>query len=287
MTTGFLVQQPRRQVAMRRNAYGRWLTEAGDVTVEFYHTPSGYLVRFCGTADFAISRKDWSVSCYPALGDQTKSLDDLYLNQVAPLILSHHGATILHASAAASPQGALAFVGGTGRGKSTLAAGFAKAGHAFMSDDGLVVERNGAHWLARPNRPFFRFFSDSREAFAGTGTVCEPGEFDAKNRVEASDQLPFHEVPEPLCAIYFLGCDEVDSVRIEPLRMSDALARLVEHSFILDAEDRTRIRAHFIEMAELAETALCFSLDYPRQYDALPSTITEIIAHAAIARSDS
>lgn len=280
MKSLFDLLEPCPQAEMPRAAYGSWLTEAGETVVQFYRTDKGYLVRFCNMADFAIDAADWSVTCRPVPESRIASFDDLFLNQVAPLIQSHHGATIIHASAAATPHGALAFVGGTGRGKSTLAASFARAGHGFMSDDGLEVEGDALGWLARPNRPSFRLRADSAAAVAKVAMSPDQSEFDAKSRVAASDRMPFHDQPKRLCAVYLLGSGEADATCIVPLRPADALSQMIQHSLILDAEDKLRTGTHFSRIAELAELERCFALDYPRRYDALPEVIAAIIAHA-------
>lgn len=281
MNGQFALLDPREQEPIPDEAYGRWLTEDGDTTVQFFRTGQGYLVRFCGMADFAITEANWSVACTPAPECELAGFEDLYLNQVAPLILSHQGATILHASAAAGPLGSLAFVGATGRGKSTLAAGCAKAGFGFMSDDGLLIERKGSGWLARPNRPVFRLRADSIAAVTESSPDGDDDEFDAKQRLAASPLLPFHDSPQALCRIYFLGNQETDSVCFTPLRPAEALTQLLEHSFILDAEDKMRMGTHFSILAELAELPICFSLDYPRRYDVLPTVVETIMAHSS------
>jgi hypothetical protein len=280
MKSPFALLEPSPQAEMARAAYGSWLTEAGETVVQFYRTDKGYLVRFCNLADFEIAAADWSVTCRPVPDCGITCFDDLFLNQVAPLIQSHHGATILHASAAATPHGALAFVGGTGRGKSTLAASFARAGHGFMSDDGLEIESDALGWLARPNRPSFRMRADSAAAIAKVVRSPDQSEFDSKSRVAASDRMPFHNKPERLCAVYLLGSGEADTTCIMPLRPADALSQMIQHSLILDAVDKLRTSTHFSRIAELAESGRCFALDYPRRYDALSGVIETVIAHA-------
>ena len=57
-----------------------------------------------------------------------------------PLALSRQGIPAFHASVVTVPGGAVAFLGKTGAGKSTLAASFALGNSAFLTDDGLLVE---------------------------------------------------------------------------------------------------------------------------------------------------
>ena len=87
----------------------------------------------------------------------------LLLDQVMPLVLSRDR-LVLHASAVATPAGAAAFIGFTGAGKSTLAASLSAAGFPILSDDCLVIERDGRGFLARPFYPGARLWPDSVHA---------------------------------------------------------------------------------------------------------------------------
>jgi hypothetical protein len=64
---------------------------------------------------------------------------------------------------------------------------------------------------------------------------------------------------------------DIDIKRLNP---AQALVRLLQHAFILDVDDRCGVGAHFERLATLAGRAACFQLDYPRNYDSLPSVLT-------------
>ncbi len=52
------------------------------------------------------------------------TLQHLLFDQILPRLIAHAGRLVLHASAVGASAGAILFLGGTGQGKSTLAASF-------------------------------------------------------------------------------------------------------------------------------------------------------------------
>jgi hypothetical protein len=65
-------------------------------------------------------------------------------------------------------------------------------------------------------------------------------------------------------------------IAIEKLAPSRALSEILQHSFILDVEDKARLKQHFARLGALCEEIPCFSLDYPREYSRLPEVITAV-----------
>jgi hypothetical protein len=253
----------------------------GEAVATFHRDPQGFLIRILDRADFLIALDTGVVTCWPVPGS-SRSVRDLYLNQVLPSIEGHQGQLVIHASGVAIGGRAAAFVAPTGRGKSTLAAAFARAGMPFLSDDGLHLIPVKGHYLANPNRPSFRLWRDSMAAVGSGAPAPEEGDEVDKSRVEAGDGLPFQAIPIPLQAMYFLGPGEVAKPCIVALSMRDALARLLNHSFFLDAEDRERMKRHFEALTRLAEAVPSFDLDYPREYDLLPDAIEAVKSHDAM-----
>lgn len=272
--------EPRPQLPFANPPYDRWPGKGDESLSEFFRTPEGFIVRFPGFADFALAKGDWSVACTPVPGALSRNLRDLFNNQVVPLILGYKGNLVLHASAVVAKSGVLAFVGPTGRGKSTLAASFAKSGFPFLTDDGLILDRIDGRYLVKPNVPHFRLREDSELAlFGGPRSETESAGLN-KRRIASSRSIPFQETPVDLRAIYILGTGLAAETQIAPLKPATALSVLMAHSFILDVEDRTRVRAHFGRLAELVRFAPCFALDYPRDYGYLSQVKAAILDHA-------
>ena len=278
----------RTQEPLPLEPYDRWLTLDGDVASLFYRQGDKYLLRILELADFSIDLGERLVTCNPAPEVTDETIADLYFNQIIPLIMGTDGELVLHASAVAVNRHGIAFLGSTGRGKSTLAAAFAREGHGFLTDDGLILDASDDSYLVRPRRPILRLRPDSEAAILHLPLVDPADIGQLKTRVAARSEIPFHADAVPLSALYLLAEPrpryDVAIVRLSP---AAALSAMIGHSFILDVEDRPRMKAHFDRLAQLAVQLTCYSLDYPRRYESLPSVIDAIIEHAQTGGKDS
>ncbi|MDP2163239.1 MAG: hypothetical protein Q8K21_03300 [Hydrogenophaga sp.] len=115
---------------------------------------------------------------------------------------------------------------------------------------------------------------------AADATLAPPVSFTPKARVLSDDVLPFCDQARPLIRVYFLGDGSAPDVSIEPMKPSEALMGLVNHSFLLDIEARDVIARHFDELTRMVERPMYYRLDYPRRYDALPRVREAILRHA-------
>ena len=267
--------------APRPAAFHVWGLPDGSPWTEFHREGGRYRLRFPGLADFVVSADATRVRCEPAPGTPDAVVQHLHLNQVLPLALSKQGRLVFHASAVEIDGGAVAFVGMSGRGKSTLAASFAIDGHRFLTDDGLVVEPEGHGFVALPSHPSIRLWRDSEEALIAAGTPAAPPlSYTSKSRFLAGDRLAFCDEPRPLRRVYFLGDGSSDDVAFRRLTGSEAMIEWVRHSFLLDIEEKPRLASHFDQVAALASEPIHYALDYPRRYDDLARVRAAIVAHA-------
>lgn len=264
--------------------FHRWIAKDGSDWALFYRRgASGYLVRFPGLADFEISGdgtrvQGWGV---PTVVSPT-TIEHLYLNQVLPLALSRQGRLVLHASAIAVGEFAIAFIGESGRGKSTLAASFAGAGRPFLTDDGLQLAWDGQALIAQPSHPSLRLWEDSQQMLASQASQpVAPVDFSSKARFLAGPAFPYCAQAKPLRHIYFLGQGHAGKPTIVPRRSSSAtLIELVRNSFLLDIAEQEQLARHFDEISRIASLPLHCDLDYPRRYADLPGVREAILQHA-------
>lgn len=277
----FCVQRPREQQAVKTKPFRVWLTPDGKPWALFHRQDRHYLLRFLGLADFRISSHGRSICCWPAPNISATTVEHLYLNQALPLALSRRGKFVLHASAVEFGQEAVAFLGVSGKGKSTLAASFATGGKRFLTDDDLVIETHGKQCIAMPSHPTIRLWEDSRSALLAEDAQMAPAvQFTSKARFLAGEKIAFCSEPRPLRHMYFLGEGQSSEPVIERLGPSAALIELVRHSFLLDTEEREMLAAHFEELAELVKRPMFFRLDYPRRFEELARVRQAIEEHS-------
>ena len=154
-------------------------------------TGSEYLVRFRDCGEFVISGDLSAVQVRRDPAGRVEMLPILMAGTVSALLLTLRGQTVLHASAVAVDGAAIAFVGQSGRGKSTLATLLCLDGADLVTDDVLTIAAGppvtcigGAHELRlRPaasvlaeERPGHasRTTADERLAFSPSPAVVEP-----------------------------------------------------------------------------------------------------------------
>lgn len=281
MTVEFHLAEASAQAPLQSTCFHQWALPDGSQWTQFYRTDNGYLLRFPELADFLVSSDGREVRCSPAPQVQADTARHLYLNQVLPLALAKQGQLVLHGSAVELGNYAVAFIGESGRGKSTLAASFATNGFRFMTDDGLLLERCNSDYQVMPSHPSIRLWNDSQKALISLDVpMAPPLQFTSKSRFFAGKDVVFCDQPRPLRRIYFLGAGASPQLTFERVKPAEALIELVKHSFLLDIEERDMLAAQFDEFSNLVSQPICYRLDYPRRYEDLALIRQAIVDHA-------
>lgn len=152
------------------------------------------------------------------------------LGPIVAGILHQRGVLVLHASAVAIEGHAVAFLGGRGYGKSTMAAFLGGEGHPLLSDDVLALDldaRDGVKVV--PGFPNVKLWPDSAEWLGVAGDqlqFLQPQLPKRGHRLDAGFGLE----RVPLACIYVL--DVGDEVAIEELGAGAGMAELVKHSYM-------------------------------------------------------
>ncbi|QFT75984.1 hypothetical protein [Erythrobacter sp. THAF29] len=255
------------QPVLSSKPYDRWISPNGNCTAEFHRVETGYLMRFPDEADFFIDRDLGNVTARPADQTDRDHILKLYRNAVVPVIGNHDGGLFLHGSAVAINGAAIVFLGQSRSGKTTLAGAFAKNGNSLLTEDVIDLVEGDGGYRVRPVRSKLRLFPDSAEfLFNDIGVDLS---VDGKAAVEGGDCIRFADNPTRLAAVFILGNDPAAPLSVAPLSLPQALPAVIPHAFVLDVEDRQRIKAHFGRLADLAEMVPIFAIDYPRRYAAL------------------
>ena len=259
----------------------------GDIWLSSARRQSGYLLRFPDLADFFVSAAGARINCYPVPAAPVETTRHLLLDHVLPLLLELRGRLALHASAVAGPGGAIAFVGATGQGKSTLSASLAQEGYALLTDDCLALEEQEGRFLATASYPGLRLWPDAVASVFAEGTASSPvAHYTAKQRLGPDHgRLRFRAAPVPLGWLYVLAPMEVAHpaapTTMTPLAPPEAFSELVKHTYRLEVADRERLKREFDRLSRLAVEPRVFRLAYPRDLSRLSSVREAIVEHAA------
>lgn len=190
------------------------------------------------------------------------------------LVLRGHA--VLHASVVATPAGAVAFLGDSGHGKSSLAAHLVQAGYQFVADDHLVLSRNAAAPAALFGPPRLRLVADP------AGAMERARDADGKVYVPVHRPTERHRHVQ-VAAILELGgyLAEEAPVYIEPLAATAALALLMRHRFVQAEVYDGATAATLRQLAKVAADVPVYRLHRPRGLDRLPDVASSIVKHIA------
>lgn len=149
------------------------------------------------------------------------------------LLLHQRGLLTLHASAVAIGDGAVAFVGAKGAGKSTTAAAFLRRGHPLVADDVVAVDYDACGVPSVfPGLTTVKLWPPSLAAVGLDPDTVPRLHGGVEKRVLRADGVPGgvpSEGPLPLRALYVL--EEGEGLALEPVRACDAFAEVVRHTY--------------------------------------------------------
>jgi hypothetical protein len=245
----------------------------------------GDYLRWSGLFEFVVAPDGTRVEARPLEGAIEESFRTYLLGQVLSFALLRQGIEPLHATAVVSPAGAVAFLGDTGAGKSTLAAAFLATGGRLLTDDLLVTARRGGGYAAFPGPMRLKLYPRVAARVLG---VTEPGPL--MNPDVAKGVLPLKPEqrvigggPVPLAALFVLeeAAAETRLVAVKRLAPREAFVELTRWTFNDMLTPPERLRRQFTTAADLAETLPVYALSYPRELDRLPevrAAVLEVLA---------
>lgn len=256
-----------------------WVTATGAVWLECRRLEGNVQLRFANLAEFHLVPPNLNVTCYPFPGVDDETCDHLFRNQVTPLLLNARGERVFHGAAVSTHDQAVAFLGCSGLGKSTLATAFARHGYPFLSDDVVQIGAASDGFPVHPADASVRLWGESRDWFFDRTRATAPAvSYTRKSRLLAGDDLPHATKPQPLRAAFILKDEGATNPTIKPISGQAAHLAWVQHSFLLEPDKSEVITANFHAAAELASNIPCFTLDYPREFTQLATLIDHLVA---------
>ncbi len=264
--------------------FHRWESPGGETWLLLGKRTRDYLLRFPDLADFLVSASGKNICCCPHAETPAETVRHLFLDQVLPLVLSQRGRVVLHASAVAAPEGAIAFLGATGAGKSTLAGSFCRFGWPLLTDDCFLLREQAGRIVVVPSYPGLRLWEDSLAGLDWKDAALAPSaHYTEKRRIQADrGSLAVCRAAVPLAKIFVLeppAPGGTQPLSITALRPSEALIELVQRSYCLDITDRERIREQFELLGRVAASAPVARLRFPRDYSRLAAVREAILGN--------
>lgn len=196
----------------------------------------------------------------PAPGVDERVLRAYVLGPALSVLLYQRGFLVLHASAVAlrgedGSMGAVAFLGHSGEGKSTLAAALHARGHTLLADDFIAVPLSPQVLGAAPGPlihagfPQLRLWPSSLEAL-GQDAQALPSLYPGGQKRALGASEGFSSVGLPLHCLYVLARGE--EVSISALRPASAIISMVEHGTCTGLLPPDEAAVHFGRCSDLA-----------------------------------
>ena len=175
-------------------------------------------LRMYDLCDFEVGPGRTKVRCRPSPDADPEAIALVARGAFLAFLLGLGGECVLHASAVSVGDRAVVFVGGSGRGKSTLAAWACTTGAAFVSDDLLRIDGSDVpRWVGRS--PELRLRASAQELVTG-----RRGKWDVRSAVdgrltalppvadEATAAIGAVVVPLPSRQAHEVTVEQLDSV---------------------------------------------------------------------------
>ncbi len=234
-----------------------------------------YILRFYEIGDYFVSLTDNIIRCYPQPDIPLESIRHLLIDSVIPMVLNQQGHVVLHAGAVVLQQNVVAFLGLSGRGKSTLTASFYAQGYQVLTDDCLLLSEREGRFYGIPSYPGIRLWDENLNAlFTESVEIAEVAHYTGKKRlVLAPNSFSLDSARLPLTRIFVIEEPEegLSEIKLTKLSAREAFMELVQHTFQLDIKDRSTLTNNSNLFSRLAETGMFYRLSYPRDLTMLPA----------------
>ncbi|MCM3901867.1 MAG: hypothetical protein ND866_09190, partial [Pyrinomonadaceae bacterium] len=194
---------------------------------------------------------------------------------VMAFVLYQRGILVLHAATISLGGGAVAFLGESGFGKSTMAAALYKRGYNLFTDDVLPVDPDSDIAMVTSGFPQFKLHPEAAAALD-----YDPNSLhelhSSQEKLGCRVDNGFESGRLPLSCIYVLARGE--GLKIERLQLSQGVIELVRHSYPTRAQ-HCGGAAHFQQCAKIANQVPMYRLVRPKELSLLPQIALLVEQH--------
>ena len=240
---------------------------------------SRYL-RWSDVFEFLIPPDGRSVLCRPMYDGAVEAFHT-HLGPSLSFAIINLGIEPLHSTTVMVDGGAVALMGDCGYGKSSLGATFVKAGHALLTDDLLVLQRQPDGFVAYPGAPRVKLFPEIATKIFGPRVRGLRLTRHTPKIIIPLAGARAQQTPVPLKAIYMLTPPVSRHIRqgvtIRRLSARRAFLEIVRSTFNMAVIDAGRLERQFQLASDLALAVPVKMLSYPRKFSMLAAARTAIL----------
>jgi hypothetical protein len=225
------------------DGFGFWLAETRD-------DPERWTLRYAGICEATLDRRQRVITVCRSYGADPGLLRIFLEGNILAHALAADGLLALHASAVEVDGRALAIIGPSGMGKSTLAALLCAAGAGLVSDDVLRVDSGDPGPMCFPGTRALRLRPAAASLAAGIDTTAVDETADGRTKVVPTRRA---DAPLPLAsAILPEPSREAKTLEMMRLAAIDGLKQLISHPRLVAWRAPEQIGRLFQLTAEVA-----------------------------------
>ena len=235
-------------------------TDQPDVSIRIIDTDSLASIKcdrgnsFVGTVDNVgtfVVREGKEILVVPIFNVDLSFLRTIIMGPIICILLRQRGFLVLHASSFAANGEAVAFMGDSGWGKSTLVELFHSKGYKILTDDVMIIENHQSRSLVMPGFAQIKLWPDAAAA-SGHNYNSLSTVHSQTIKLRHSIDRGFANRPLPLKKIYLLSFGNNNQVLT--LKPQEAFAHLVKHTRAINLLNEPQfISSHFHQCSSLIE----------------------------------
>lgn len=270
----------------QENLPGIPLVEAKEWYQYVQRADGSFYAQWDGLGCFVVSPCGQRIWAQPYSGVSMESFQVYLLGQALSFALIACGFEPIHGTAVAHGAQAVAFIGNSGFGKSTLAASFLRAGLRLVTDDQLILTHKQHSIFAEPGPPrvkllpgpaadYFKSFVDSVPMNIWSQKFVIP--IDSAEHVQQSVKLNTLYILEPPGEQ-----SEFDNITITEVKGVEAFTSLVAYTFNRSVSSSVRLKQQLLRDSEVLKLVPVKRLAYPRRFESLEQVRHMILADSGI-----
>ncbi len=214
-----------------------------------------------------------------------ESLQVYLLGHALSFALVKQGYEPLHATSVVIDGDAIAFLGSSGFGKSSLAAAFLADGHRLLTDDMLLLRRNDGGYEGQPGPGRIKLFPKIARRFLAGAASAVPMNNETEKLVLPLSADHRHSGSAPLRALYVLSppreVRRKQPIQLTSLTTKETFIELVRGTFNFLITGSERLERQYTESLQVASRVPARRISYPRVLSMLPDVRKAILSDLA------
>ena len=248
---------------------------------EHVRCPDGSdFLRWPGLFEFLVSPDGRWVACRTLEQATRESFQTYLLGQVLSFALVKLGHEPLHATTVVVEGSAVAFLGRSGYGKSSLAAAFVQAGHQILTDDLLLIREISSTLCGYPGPPRIKLFPHIAQQFLPRQIFCSQMNPETEKLIVPLEPHQLHSEAAPIHGFFLLDEPAQNGARVHLVSLSatQSFFELLRATFNIRLVGQDRLHRQFRAAQQWAARIPVRRLAYPRTLGTLEQVRQAILS---------